>query len=206
LLLEPGDVHAFSDSDFEWIDGTYDVYTRPIGDVDYFRFTGLTPGEQFTATTIDTGGINIDTLLGWFDSGGDLIDENEDIDQGGGILQSMLSGIVPAGGTLTFAVTGFDDIEYAGNHITSGNYELLLEIGSGQPDGDYNEDGTVNAADYVVWRKGVADGTYQTWRQNFGSSGAGGGSNMPVPEPASLVLVLLSSLVGLTARNRGASP
>jgi hypothetical protein len=35
--------------------------------------------------------------------------------------------------------------------------------------GDYNGDGIVDSADYVVWRKtdGTAQG-YQTWRQNFG--------------------------------------
>jgi T5SS/PEP-CTERM-associated repeat protein len=40
--------------------------------------------------------------------------------------------------------------------------------------GDYNGNGTVDAADYVVWRKN--DGTqagYDTWRANFGASAAG---------------------------------
>jgi probable HAF family extracellular repeat protein len=44
------------------------------------------------------------------------------------------------------------------------------------PPGDYNVDGTVDAADYVVWRKG--NGTqegYNIWRANFGSA-IGGGS------------------------------
>ena len=40
--------------------------------------------------------------------------------------------------------------------------------------GDYNNNGTVDAADYVVWRKndGTQDG-YDTWRANFGASAAG---------------------------------
>jgi hypothetical protein len=202
FLLEAGEVDPFSDSDFEWIDGSYDVYTRPIGDVDFFTFTGLTAGEPFTATTVDTGGINIDTLLGWFDSSGNFIDENEDIDPENGVFQSMLTGIVPAGGQLTFAVSGFGDIEYAGNHITSGNYQLVLDFGTGEPDGDYNEDGAINAADYVVWRKGEADGPYETWRENFGAGSAGGGS--AVPEPTGIVL-LLSGIAALTVRNRGNS-
>jgi hypothetical protein len=62
--------------------------------------------------------------------------------------------------------------------------------------GDYNADGKVDAADYVVWRKngGTPQG-YTDWRTNFGrtsGSGAAGGSALSaVPEPASLILVTL---------------
>lgn len=60
------------------------------------------------------------------------------------------------------------------------------------PDGDYNGDGTVNAADYTVWRDGGSpDDTqagYDLWQANFGNSGSGSGS--AVPEPASLGLLL----------------
>jgi hypothetical protein len=35
--------------------------------------------------------------------------------------------------------------------------------------GDYNEDGNVDAADYVVWRKtGSSQAGYDLWRANFG--------------------------------------
>jgi hypothetical protein len=73
------------------------------------------------------------------------------------------------------------------------------------PDGDFNGDGNVDAADYVVWRK--SDGTpegYAAWRTNFGTSG-GGGSNVSaggaVPEPsAGLLAVLAACLVALSRR------
>ncbi|MEX2172012.1 MAG: PEP-CTERM sorting domain-containing protein [Pirellulales bacterium] len=59
---------------------------------------------------------------------------------------------------------------------------------------DYNGDGTVNSADYAVWRDGGSpDDTqagYDLWKANFGSSGSGAGSGV-VPEPASIGLVLL---------------
>jgi probable HAF family extracellular repeat protein len=57
--------------------------------------------------------------------------------------------------------------------------------------GDYNDDGNVDAADYVVWRKnpevfGGNPGGYNTWRANFGNSlGSGSISVATVPEPAS---------------------
>jgi hypothetical protein len=66
-------------------------------------------------------------------------------------------------------------------------------------DGDYNGDGKVDAADYVVWRKdptsfGGTPGGYDTWRQNFGAGSPGSGSGPSpagqVPEPVSLVLLL----------------
>jgi hypothetical protein len=70
---------------------------------------------------------------------------------------------------------------------------------------DYNGNGKVDGADYVVWRNGgpllnevdtpgtVNAADYTEWRSRFGNppgSGAGLGSGA-VPEPAALVLVLI---------------
>jgi hypothetical protein len=74
--------------------------------------------------------------------------------------------------------------------------------------GDYNDDDTVNAADYVVWRENLGTNTtlpndttpgsvmqvdYAVWRENFGASGGGDGSlaTAGVPEPAGLALATL---------------
>jgi hypothetical protein len=70
--------------------------------------------------------------------------------------------------------------------------------------GDYNANGTVDAADYVLWRDGgplvneVADpGTvspadYVEWRARFGNTaGSGAGAVAPVPEPAGLVVLMI---------------
>ena len=62
--------------------------------------------------------------------------------------------------------------------------------------GDYNHNGTVDAADYVVWRE--TDGTqagYDTWRAHFGQA-VGGGSgaladSAAVPEPSGILLLLV---------------
>jgi hypothetical protein len=58
--------------------------------------------------------------------------------------------------------------------------------------GKFNDDGTVDAADYVVWRKN--DGTlagYDAWRANFGAtSGSGPSSGATVPEPKAVVFLL----------------
>lgn len=59
--------------------------------------------------------------------------------------------------------------------------------------GDYNQDGNVDAADYIVWRKELGTNytptDYDVWRSNFGRT-IGGGA---VPEPSTLLLLGLAS-------------
>jgi hypothetical protein len=76
--------------------------------------------------------------------------------------------------------------------------------------GDYNNDGKVDAADYVLWRKtpgsfGGDPAGYNTWRANFGSGGPGAGlSAGAVPEPAGFVMLLIGLLVtGWRQRREG---
>jgi hypothetical protein len=88
--------------------------------------------------------------------------------------------------------------------------------------GDYNDNGTVDAADYVVWRENLGstntipnDDTpgsvlavdYDRWRANFGMSSAGGASlsAVPTPEPTTLAGALLLATLCLSKRRlRGA--
>ena len=74
--------------------------------------------------------------------------------------------------------------------------------------GDYNNDGVVDAADYVVWRNGLGTtftpNDYNVWRANFGAkSGAGSGSGAAVPEPISawLCVTCLGALLLVRAGN-----
>ena len=91
----------------------------------------------------------------------------------------------------------------------------VLSVAAAVP-GDYNSDNTVDAADYVLWRKNVGapagtlpndiDGgtigpsQYNTWRANFGKpfgAGTGDTANLPtqeaVPEPSSLMLLIIAA-------------
>jgi hypothetical protein len=72
----------------------------------------------------------------------------------------------------------------------------------GQP-GDHNEDGTVDAADYVAWRKLNIDGPagYAEWYENFGEPGGGGGTG-GVPEPASVILAFAAMAAAANVRRR----
>jgi hypothetical protein len=129
-------------------------------------------------------------------------------------------------GTTTLTGNGVTTFDLGGLFKTAGAQDLVFQFllaGNAQPNtgvvryepapgtggipGDYNEDGKVDAADYVVWRKENINGAagYNTWRTNFGrTSGAGSGSALSpgaVPEPSALLL-LAGGLVALTVTRR----
>jgi autotransporter-associated beta strand protein len=74
--------------------------------------------------------------------------------------------------------------------------------------GDFDEDGIVDAADYVVWRNGLdvsyTQADYDVWRANFGRTAGSGTSNneAAVPEPCPLVWLLFAATVFRSARLR----
>jgi hypothetical protein len=85
----------------------------------------------------------------------------------------------------------------------------LVNLVVGIP-GDYTDDGTVNAADYTLWRTavGTADqaaagngsgwvdaGDFAVWKNHYGETESGAGAGVGdfgnVPEPASMLLGLI---------------
>ena len=75
--------------------------------------------------------------------------------------------------------------------------------------GDFNADGKVDSADYVVWRKGLrvvyTSNDFNTWRSQLGLN-AGSGTGLEqlasVPEPASVALLLIG-ILAVGSRRRG---
>jgi len=76
--------------------------------------------------------------------------------------------------------------------------------------GDYNGNGAVDAADYVVWRRhlgttdslpndsspeSVSTEDYNVWRQDFGASAASGTSSGAVPEPTICAMFVVAGLL-----------
>ncbi|MEX0613151.1 MAG: hypothetical protein WD229_13610, partial [Pirellulales bacterium] len=140
------------------------------GELDY------TPGDGFT----DLGFANLDLYL---------VPAGLDISQAVAASTSTAQNVehifasVPFGGNYEVAVTigEFTEVPYAIAWWAGADARAAL--------GDFNGDGSVNAADYVVWRKtdGSPEG-YDEWRANFGNT-SGSGSLASVPEPSGLMLL-----------------
>jgi hypothetical protein len=84
-------------------------------------------------------------------------------------------------------------------------FSFEIEAPSAGRNGDFNGDGKVDAADYVVWRKtDNSQPGYDEWRMNFGrTSGAAAGQVAgAVPEPASLALTAVGLLAAICFRRR----
>jgi glycosidase len=100
--------------------------------------------------------------------------------------------VTTAGGYLSFNVPAL-----------SGRY-ILVNSGLHIP-GDFNSNGVVDAADYIVWREEPANYTaadFANWRAHFGATSAsasGGGASSAVPEPQALALLILASLGAVVA-------
>jgi hypothetical protein len=100
--------------------------------------------------------------------------------------------------------TGMPAPDDIGVHPAGAHVAGVLSVVN--PAGDYNRDGTVDAADYVVWRKTGINGPtgYDTWRTNFGESGGSGSvatANTTVPEPTTFVMFIVAA-AGVSIRRR----
>ncbi len=111
-----------------------------------------------------------------------------------GLLQANgQSGLTSAVMTDFFTVTG-----------SSGAADYTLTVGA-TPGviGDYNGNGTVDAADYTVWRDGNSPDNsvagYDTWVANFGNTASVATS---VPEPSTALMLLLCT-VSFAVRRSG---
>jgi hypothetical protein len=127
-------------------------------------------------------------------------------------------GITSSENTYIFVRSTFDHSTYAGGESfhralrptgpwgnftpTHDNGFKTYVLAAAGIDGDFNNDGRVDAADYISLRKqydNIATGpgltAYQTWRTNFGRTSSGSGASAAVPEPAALVLLMMAATI-----------
>jgi hypothetical protein len=132
-----------------------------------------------------------------------VIDGSADL--GGLVAVSLSNGFLPSIGQAFTIVSAnelsgvfdefiFPSLDHRGWVVAYSHNSVVLTV---TLPGDFNVDGVVDAADYVVWRK--SDGTlegYNTWRANFGATGARTtaiaqyDTNTTVPEPATIWMTL----------------
>ncbi len=205
--LEPGEIDQFRLEGFNSF-YTYDVFIdntvggATSGDVDFYTFTGLIPGSSFTAEVTQETFDGFDSYLGWFSDTGTLIDTDDD--SGGFGRLSLLEGIIPASGKLTFAVTGYGDEGFLGNHDENATYVLELSIGNPVANGDFDGDGDVDGRDFLLWQRGGSPSSFSAgdlalWRNEYGGTLVG---VTAVPEPGTLGLVVAATCVGLRRLRR----
>ncbi|WP_425400442.1 beta strand repeat-containing protein [Aeoliella sp.] len=203
------------------------------GVIESFSLTGVEPAEsRYDGQTISIDGdlvmdgsaaLEFDIAL----FGQDFIDVSGSATLDGTIDVTKLGSFTPAGGaqyTLLSAAGGITDLGV--NFNLPANFsasivdmtDLVISFGM---QGDFNGDGIVNLADYVVWRNnlgaadesvlmnngdgmgGVDSGDYDLWKANFGAGLPGAvatSAQTTVPEPASLVCLLAGCVVGLAYR------
>lgn len=154
-------------------------------------------------------------------------------EQAGGSSSTVVgeSYLTGSSGVGNSATVGLGAAYNGGTHDLVFQYGALLTTSTAAP-GDYNNNGTVDAADYVLWRNGgplqndptpgVQAADYAFWRANFGNTGglpsgpstlfrgpvvyvtsfSAVGAGASVPEPASIVFVGLGLAGALAARRR----
>jgi hypothetical protein len=158
----------------------------------------LTPGIYGFRLGFDTPDYMMSYQLGssGFDIGGIYLNRGGDPYAGGQMFRFH-----PSNGSL-------------GSGFTDGLTDLVFSLQSapeGEDSGDFNDDGEVDAADYVAWRKTDSPPNgYELWYNDFGNSspgagGLGGPRNSAIPEPSSVILAstaLLAAACRRRPRNR----
>lgn len=199
--------------------------------LDYYRIDSPTDGSLITA--------DYDGSTGWdslSDQGIDAVDDGLDPGETWDEVTASISanllveqfllgettlnpnGYVALGAPVDLGLSN-DDLEFRvsvdGGALQRANVVYVTDFGG--LDGDYNEDGVVNAADYTLWRDNVGqpegtlpnDGSlsgvigqdhYDLWRDNYGASSAPS-AGAAVPEPGALLLAFVA-LAGMTAARR----
>ncbi|MEX0612394.1 MAG: hypothetical protein WD229_09755 [Pirellulales bacterium] len=134
----------------------------------------------------------------------------------GELAVSMIGGFMPTAGNVFEIITasGFSNSTFTSLNLPTLADSLVWKVNYGESSvtlsvalpGDFNHDGTVDAADYVVWRKNPGDiytpDDFNVWRANLGqTSGSGSLADDAVPEPTAAAM-LIAGILSMFSRRR----
>ncbi len=203
-MLTPDGSHLVYSTSWTTVD-VFDVYSASVtAEGTQVNLSNLSAGQSLTGFQISPDGnfvvygvVNADfSFNGLFAA--DVLGQNPPVK----LNDPLVAG---AGGAGVALITPDSrTVIYIADQDVVGESKLFAATLPGPPmgiPGDYNNDGKVNAADYVLWRKSPASfggdpAGYNTWRANFGQpSGDGSGSALgpsshAVPEPSSFVTIV----------------
>lgn len=139
---------------------------------------------------------------------------------GGTFDLSTISGLQEIEGDVTFRIAFADAVAGFANGATVTNITALGKamVEAAPLEGDYNNDGVVDAADYTQWRDNLGDADesaingngdgggitasdYEFWKARYGNTSAGA-SAVPEPGAASVALTVLIGAFGATTRRQ----
>ncbi|HEX2475490.1 MAG TPA: matrixin family metalloprotease [Lacipirellulaceae bacterium] len=201
-VVDPSDVDFVSianhlDSDFFSFEVNWPMSLNAVLMPRGGSFSQGIPGGQ--QSQVNASADN-DLRMTVFDSDGVTVLASAD-DAAAGEPEVLAGVYLPTAGQYFVQVTGSSDA------VQLYQLDLSLMAARLHVPGDYNGDGIVDAADYVVWRKSLAeiglglaadvnqdsivDGAdYGAWRRNYGLIAADG-TSPSVPEPAALQLAAI---------------
>jgi hypothetical protein len=151
------------------------------------------------STTLDGGTVNVTNAGGLATGTYKILDYAGAL---GGSFANLALGTTPAGFTINLV-----------NNVAGTSIDLSVTSTIVGVQGDYNNNGVVDAADYVVWRNGgplqnevatigsVTPEDYTEWRARFGNvTGSGsalGAGSVPEPATATLLCAVLGGLLAV---------
>ncbi len=183
----------------------------------------LTAVNSYTGdTTVQVGTLRI-TNRCLADTANVLLSSGATLDLQFSDSADMIHSLLINGAMQVFGLWGAVGNQSASYHTSLITGTGLLQITAGPVVGDYNNDGRVDASDYVTWRRQLGAATianrdpnnvgvvgqsdYNSWRTHFGQT-AGGGSgataSAAVPEPTTLVLLMFAAAGSCLRRRRSA--
>jgi T5SS/PEP-CTERM-associated repeat protein len=214
----------FTGGQFQWTSGTLHVgrYNGNLTNAAGVLAPGESAGSTtITGSYIQQAAATLEIEIGGINptSQHDLVTVQNGAALDGQLQLALINSFVPGAQNIFTVLSAVGNINGAFSNVASGQRlatsdgagSFLVHYGAGSAfnarqivltnfqsstlAGDFNRDGSVDAADYVVWRRNpsgnafVDTTNYQTWRANFGRTAEQLVESTHVPEPSAFALI-----------------